>query len=168
MCHFIHSKFQEFSLVINSKVSSDSFLFKLINNTSEIIEEASKDVLFSVYKNIYKIDNSLLSIKKDTSDKFSNVKKDFNSGLSSFFNGNEVNLEKNIKDGFNSSIITIKNFLLKKDSLANVKSKSYQDKLNISGVMKATVTTFIDYGNWLSNQSGIIKILKKEHRENNK
>jgi hypothetical protein len=76
-------------------------------------------------------------------------------------NGKKVNIGKTIKDGFKSSVVSIKTSLLKKDSLTNIKTERYSDKLNIPGIMKATATTFIDYSNWLSNQSGIVKTSKK-------
>jgi hypothetical protein len=72
---FVHTKLQDFSLASVSETSSDGFFSKLINNASGIIKETTEEISFNTYKNVYRVDKSLLSIKKDFSNSFNNIKK---------------------------------------------------------------------------------------------
>ena len=124
-----------------------------------IIEKIFPKELYSANKFVEK--QTILFSEKyeqvvcNLSDTFYYKAKDISLGLASL-----EEVDNNIADSFISSIKR-NGRELKKDISNTKENISYLLGVNISFVTKATATTFIDYSNWLSNQSGIVKTSKR-------
>jgi hypothetical protein len=159
---FVYGKVKNLSLATVSESSSDTFFSKLSGNISEISRDIKEDISFGIYKKTNKIDSSLLAMKIEIDSKLEKFKKGINANFSLKKRKKDVDLVKNIKDGFNSSMVSIKKSLFKKDKkLEIVKgSEKYKEEIDFFEIMKATSDTFLDYTEWLSNESKIVKASK--------